>query len=124
MPLGVIGGSSFLESSLFSTLEVRNVPTKYGDCRVRVSHDGQLVFIQRHEPAHPTSTCTYLPPHAIQHKAHIAALQAIGVQHVIGFASVGSLHSNISVGTVLVPDDFYLPGNSVEHFAQDHAAHM
>jgi 5'-methylthioadenosine phosphorylase len=121
MPLGIIGGSSFLESALFSSLEPHTISTAYGDCRIRVSSDGELVFIQRHESA---DGAHYLPPHLVQHKAHIDALVKYRVDAVIAFASVGSLDPNIPVGTVLVPDDFYLPGSQVEHFAQDHSAHM
>jgi len=93
----VIGGTSLLSSSIFRSWKKRNIKTPYGDIRVKTGND--TVFLQRH--GSPP-----VPPHTINHRANIWALQKLGVQKIVSINSVGSLKASIKPGTLLIPDDF------------------
>ena len=55
-------------------------------------------FLQRHgSPA-------AVPPHRINYRANIAALQAVGATHIVGVNAVGGLHIDLLPGTLVVPD--------------------
>jgi 5'-methylthioadenosine phosphorylase len=116
--LGVIGGTSLLNSSYFAGLEQRVVPTDHGAV---VLHFGRgFVFCQRHhaDPSRP-----YTPPHLINFRAILTALHASGVRRVLSFGSTGSLKKEVGVGTVVVPDDFFNLFNQVS-FYDDARAHI
>lgn len=93
----IIGGTSLLDSSLFSSWKKKNIKTPYGNVGVKVG--GNTVFLQRH--GSPP-----VPPHAISHRANVLALQKLGVRKIVSINSVGSLRTSIRPGTLLIPDDF------------------
>ncbi|MBF0194774.1 MAG: MTAP family purine nucleoside phosphorylase [Magnetococcales bacterium] len=99
--LAVIGGTSLLESDLFSDAKPNTVATEYGP--VTLMEQKNTVFLQRH------GLEQYTPPHKINHHANLSALKEAGVSHIISVGSVGGLRLDISPGTVLVPDDFFAP---------------
>jgi 5'-methylthioadenosine phosphorylase len=102
--LGIIGGTSLLNSSYFANLEQQTVSTDYG---AAVLHFGLgFVFCQRH---HADPARSYTPPHLINYKAIISAMKKSGVERLICFASTGSLKRDIEVGTVVLIDDFFCP---------------
>ena len=47
----------------------------------------------------------YVAPHSIDHRANLAALQALGADRVLAFASVGSLNAETEVGAFIAPDE-------------------
>ena len=100
--LALAGGSSFLGSGgappFEADLERIEVPTEYGS--VAVLEAGDFVFLQRH------GLDDYLPPQRIDHRANLAALLALGCDRVLAICSVGSLHAELGVGTIVCPDDF------------------
>ncbi len=100
--LGVVGGHTVLGTSFASeagrTARTRRVAVAGGPVTVADADD--VVFLQRH------GSGGYVPPHAIDHHAHAAALVRLGCDRVLGVSSVGALHDRYPVGTVLVPDDF------------------
>jgi len=69
--------------------------------------------VQRHE-ANPLKP--YTPPHLINKRGIIQALQKLGVGTIIGFGSTGSLKPKIPVGTLLVPDDYMCPAYPISFF--------
>lgn len=93
----IIGGTSLLTSSLFGSWKERNIKTPYGNVRIKAGSN--TVFLQRHgsPPA---------PPHRIDHRANLWALQELGVEKIISINSVGTLKASIKPGTLLIPDDF------------------
>ncbi len=48
----------------------------------------------------------YVLPHRIDHEANLRPLAEQGVDRVIAISSVGSLKSELPVGTLVVPEDF------------------
>jgi len=117
--LGVIGGSSFLESKAFQGLSDKSVPTPFGVVALKVDESRRLVFVQRHV-ADPLRA--YSLPHLINFRAIMTALKHLGVERIVAFGSVGSLRPEIHVSSVLVPNDFYCPWDA-PFFNESHAAH-
>jgi 5'-methylthioadenosine phosphorylase len=96
--LGIIGGSGFY--SLGEGKE-RRVKTPYGDASV---FDGKMgkkdfVFIPRHKRGHT------LPPHAINYRANIWALNECEVEAVISTYACGIV-SGYRSGDMVLADDF------------------
>lgn len=117
--LGIIGGTSLFETSMFSFLEPKTVSTPHGDAIIYVdpTNTSPIVFLQRHHADGSAGASVYCPPHCINHKANIAALQAEGVDRVVAVCCVGSLSPDIPIGSIVVPDDyFYLFGPSISFF--------
>lgn len=98
--IGLIGGSG-LESAFGFGKNRRNVATKYGQVAVLSGDVGgrDVAFLTRHGPKHD------VPPHRINHRANISALQKLGVGQILSSTAVGSLSGKIVPGSVVAPDD-------------------
>ncbi|HVN95600.1 MAG TPA: MTAP family purine nucleoside phosphorylase [Syntrophorhabdaceae bacterium] len=96
-PIAIIGGTSFMESPLFSSWNVRRIKTVHGLVEIREEKD--VIFLQRH-------TARPVPPHMINHKANIRALKDLAVRKVVAINSVGSLRISLKPGMFIIPDDF------------------
>ena len=96
---GVIGGSGVY--SLFDNPEELDINTEYGKPSDKVSlgtiSGRSVAFIPRHGRDHT------IPPHKINYRANIAALDSLGVKRLISITAVGSLRMDF------VPGDFALP---------------
>lgn len=93
----IIGGTSLMNSRIFSSWKTQRIKTAYGTAQVTI--DGNTVFLQRHgEPA--------VPPHKINHKANVEAIRNLGADNIIAINSVGSLKTALKPGSFVVPDDF------------------
>lgn len=114
-PLGIIGGSAFLEERPPAGTEERRVETDRGRVRAHVG-DG-FVFLRRH------GEDAYRPPHRVPHHAHALALESLGVERVVGLCSVGALHPETELGAAVVPDD-YLSLRAPPTFAGDERLHI
>ncbi|MCS7252442.1 MAG: MTAP family purine nucleoside phosphorylase [Armatimonadota bacterium] len=82
------------------------ISTRYGEVKLlqakckRSSYDGEIeVFIL---PRHGLGC--HLPPHLINYKANIAAMKRLQVDGIIATAAVGALHSELSIGKIVIPD--------------------
>ncbi len=96
--VGIIGGTLFYKSPLFAKAKPTEIKNCYGNVELTVSK--KIAFISRHGMNHN------IPPHKINHASHMLALKEAGVKYVIGVCSVGSLHSSLLPGTLVVPDDY------------------
>ena len=47
-----------------------------------------------------------IPPHRINHKANICALNVLGVEKIIGVERVKSLKKAFTPGTIILPHDY------------------
>ena len=102
--VGVIGGSGLYDPGIVEeTVEVR-VSTPYGNPSdfvvVGKVGDVRVAFLPRHGRGHR------YPPHAINYRANIWALKALGVKWVISVSAVGSLREDYRPGDFVVPDQF------------------
>lgn len=113
MSLGVICGSSLLESNRFSDLPEENVSTERG--RVTLRDGPGYYLIQRHH----SKNSSYNPPHEIDHKSHILALKNVGVDRIFAVQSTGTLTNQIPPGTFAIPHDFLNPWERCTFYADE-----
>ena len=100
--IGIIGGTG-----LYNLLEKPHsidVETPYGkpsgEVEVGMINGVEVAFIPRHGKKHT------IPPHKVNYRANIWALDSIGVRRVIAVNAVGSLREELGPGTVMIPDQF------------------
>jgi 5'-methylthioadenosine phosphorylase len=104
--VGVIGGTGFSEG--LSELSQgaghdRPVKTRFGSVTARflpLAEGGEIVFVPRHGFKHA------VPPHRVDHWAHITALKDCGVKYVLSTSAVGSLRASIETGDLIILSDF------------------
>ncbi len=113
--LAIIGGSAFLDQTPPAGTEERRVETDRGEVRLHVGDE--LAFLRRHGEE------TYRPPHRVPHHAHALVLEQLGVDRAVGLCSVGALHREVELGTVVVPDD-YLSLRAPPTFAGNERLHV
>jgi 5'-methylthioadenosine phosphorylase len=100
--LGIAAGSSLLDAEPPLGATRRETATPHG--QVALYEAGDHVLLQRH------GIDRYVAPHAIDHRANMAALAALGVDRVLAVASVGALRPEIEVGSFVAVDDFIALG--------------
>lgn len=99
---GIIGSFEFGRRGLVRNAEVEYVETAHGTVEAKVGEVGRtkVALLTRPGERHPLS------PHAINHRANVAALVELGVEGVLATGMVGSLRPSLPVGTILVLDQF------------------
>jgi 5'-methylthioadenosine phosphorylase len=75
---------------------------------------GSYVVLSRH--GHDNG---YVLPDQIDHAANVKALRELGCTRVLAIGSVGSLHEEVGVGTLVCPDDFIAFGPSPTSFGDE-----
>lgn len=98
MRVAFISGTSIVNSTLFSSWDVRTVDTPYG--AVTYKCRGEHALINRHGYAFP------LPPHSINYRANIRALADLGFKDIVSLNSVGSLKAAIPPGSIVSCGDY------------------
>lgn len=101
--LAVIGGTGMNRWPGLEIDEQRVIDTPYGApsaplCIGRV-HGVRAVFLARHGEGHA------IPPHAINYRANLWALQQAGVRSIVAVAAVGGIAPWLPPGHVAVPVD-------------------
>ena len=100
--LAIIGGSGFSNLKTLTLTRREVVRTPYGEPSAPMTHgvlSGQeVVFLPRHGAGHT------IPPHQVNYRANIWALERIGVERVIGVAAVGGIHRDLGPGALAIPD--------------------
>lgn len=89
-PIGVITGTGVTEH--FDLSRPRTINTPHGKAVVYSHPEGDYLTIPRHGAAHES------PPHGINYKANIAALEQLGVREIIATSAVGSMNKGFKVG--------------------------
>ncbi len=99
---GAIIGGTGVYSVPGLDLERRTLETPYGsvDLFVGQGAGGGLVFLPRHGPEHS------FPPHRINYRANIKALEMLGVRRVLALSTVGSLHERLAPGSMVLLSNF------------------
>ncbi|MEM7194769.1 MAG: S-methyl-5'-thioinosine phosphorylase [Pseudomonadota bacterium] len=100
--IAIIGGTGFDQIRQLSIHKREVVRTPYGSPSGVLSWgelQGQsVVFLPRHGANHT------IPPHVINYRANLWALQSVGVSRVIAFAAVGGISEDAVEGSIVVPD--------------------
>ena len=100
--LAIIGGSGLTELDGLGPCEEINIATPYGSpsaAIVRGRYAGrEVLFLARHGRPHR------IPPHQINYRANLWALQQAGAEAVIAVNAVGGINSTMGTGHFCVPD--------------------
>lgn len=100
--LAIIGGTGLtsLKNLEIERREVMHTP--YGEPSGPLVHGllcgKQVVFLPRHGTAHT------IPPHEVNYRANLWALQHIGITKVIAVAAVGGVTSTMKPTALVIPD--------------------
>jgi len=100
--IAIIGGTGVYDPHLLEDIRHIAQNTPYGSVEINVGrYEGiEVAFIPRHGKKHS------VPPHLINYRANIMALNMIGVKSIIATAAVGSLHSGFKPGQYVLADQF------------------
>ncbi len=118
--IGIIGGTGLTSLEELTIVASEGVDTPYGKPSsdlVRGELGGQeIVFLARHGKEHT------IPPHKINYRANIWALQNVGVSEIIGIAAVGGIHKDIPPEKIVIPDQIidYTYGRHQTFFEDEH----
>ncbi len=101
--IAIIGGTGLNQWADLEITGSETVQTPYGVPSAPLVY-GQVggveaVFLARHGEGHK------LPPHAINYRANLWALQAAGATAVVAVAAVGGIAAWFAPGEVAIPDD-------------------
>ena len=110
--LAIIGGTGLTQLSNLEVTRREAVDTPWGEPSGPLTFgkigNREIVFLARHGDGHS------VPPHLINYRANIWALQARNVTHVVAVASVGGIRADLGPGVIAVPDQIidYTSGRS------------
>ena len=100
--IGIIGGSGLY--NLIQKPESLDIETPFGKpsgmVEVGKINNVDVAFIPRHGKKHT------IPPHKVNYRANIWALNSIGVQRILAVNAVGSLKEELPPGHIVIPDQF------------------
>jgi 5'-methylthioadenosine phosphorylase len=113
--LALAGGSGFHSLQPWAGAPKQQVTTDRGG--VELLDAGGYVVLARHGIA------SYTPAQLVDHAANLSALEAAGCDRVLGICSVGSLHTELAVGSFLCPSDFLALGR-VDAAFDDERGHV
>jgi len=101
-PLAIIGGTGIDELEGLIVVKDHRVQTPFGEPSRAIQEgrlgDLTLYFLQRH------GSPGAIPPHRINYRANIWALQSLGVSGVVAINSVGGITASMRPGRLLIPD--------------------
>lgn len=99
--LAIIGGTGLTELQEWQPEEEKMISGPYGEPSAPLQFGRfaghNVVFLPRHGKGHT------LPPHMINYRANIWALQEVGVEGIIAVNAVGSINSAMMAESLVVP---------------------
>lgn len=103
--IGIIGGSGFYHLNSNVSVEhssIKDVATPFAEESVSLIeekfNDHDVYFLPRHGSHHN------IPPHKINYRANLWALQKAGVKKIIAVNAVGGINTNLKPGSLVIPD--------------------
>jgi 5'-methylthioadenosine phosphorylase len=100
--LGIIGGSGLTQLANLQITHKKVVRTPYGEPSGALTFgrlgEVELVFLPRHGYGHT------IPPHLVNYRANLWALEDQGVEDVVSVATVGGIHPDLKPGSMVIPD--------------------
>ncbi|KGM57509.1 5'-methylthioadenosine phosphorylase [Lysobacter arseniciresistens ZS79] len=100
--LAVIGGTGLYQLAELQDAEAHQPVTRYGapsgPVRVGLLDGRRVAFLARHGEGHS------LPPHQINYRANLAALQALGARRVLALNTVGGITGRFGPRVLACPD--------------------
>lgn len=100
--VALIAGTGFYDLPNLTNRSEQIVDTKYGQAKIITGNMGdvEIVFLTRHGSGHT------IPPHMINYRANIKALQQLGVSSVVAVNVVGGVDRTLKPGDLTLIDDF------------------
>lgn len=101
--IGVIGGSGVYSLDFIENPRKKSIETEYGKSPEFVLGEiegRKVVFMPRHGEGHSN------PPHKVNYRANIAAMDELGVERIIATTAVGSLNPEVKPGEFVLLDQF------------------
>ncbi|MCF8197814.1 MAG: S-methyl-5'-thioinosine phosphorylase [Sulfuritalea sp.] len=99
--LGIIGGSGLTQLAILDVSHREVVRTPYGEPSGPLTFGRigckDVVFVARHGHGHT------IPPHLVNYRANIHALESSGVTQIISVASVGGIRKDLGPGSLVAP---------------------
>lgn len=114
--LGIIGGSGLNELTNLAIIRRQVVRTPYGDPSSALIFGTvagrEVIFLARHGQGHT------IPPHRVNYRANLWAMQAEGATEIIAIFSVGGISEPLGPGVIIVPDQLidYTHGRAHTYF--------
>ncbi len=100
--LGIIGGTGLTHMEQLEIVRREVVHTPFGEPSAAFIHGRlygkEVVFLARHGPGHT------IPPHKINYRANIWAMDYIGVKRIIAVAAVGGIRADMVPARLAIPD--------------------
>jgi 5'-methylthioinosine phosphorylase len=100
--LGIIGGTGLSELRGLQITAGHTVSTPYGAPSTAVAEgelDGtRIFFLQRH------GSNASIPPHSVNYRANVWALQSLGVNEIVAINAVGGISADMQPGRLVIPD--------------------
>ncbi len=114
--LAIIGGTGLTQLANLKITHRQVMRTPYGEPSGPITfgtiNQHEVMFIARHGYGHT------IPPHEVNYRANLWALRDQGAQRVITATSVGGIRSDLTPGTLAVPDQIidYTHGREFTYF--------
>lgn len=100
--VAIIGGTGLTRLDGLEIIRREVIHTPYGEPSGPVTHGHlfgrEIAFIPRHGPGHT------IPPHQVNYRANLWALQHIGITRVIAVAAVGGITPEMRPARLAIPD--------------------
>ena len=100
--LAVIGGTGLYRLAGLEDVRTERPATRYGEpsgpVRIGTLEGRRVAFLARHGEEHS------VPPHRINYRANLAALQALGARRVLALNTVGGIGDACGPGALACPD--------------------
>jgi 5'-deoxy-5'-methylthioadenosine phosphorylase len=100
--LAIIGGTGLTQLPALDITNREIVHTPYGDPSGPLTHgtlNGKhIVFLPRHGYGHT------IPPHKVNYRANIRALQESGAKRILAVAAVGGISDEMQSSVIAIPD--------------------
>ena len=100
--LAIIGGTGLRKIDGLENLRKKVVKTPYGEPSSPLTFGTlnglDIVFLARHGYGHT------IPPHKVNYRANIWAIEQTGAKEVLALAAVGSMNKKMSPGELVLPD--------------------
>lgn len=98
----IIGGTGLTELPGLKIIKQHVIKTELGDPSAPISEvewcGQRVLFLARH--GHPHA----VPPHCVNYRANLLALNELGADQVIAVNAVGGIRSDMGAGALVIPD--------------------
>lgn len=99
--IGIIGGSGLTKIHQLKIIKRQVVHTPYGEPSGFFTwgelFGHEIIFLARHGYSH------HIPPHRVNYRANIWAMQDLGIERVIAFNAVGGITDEMQPETIVIP---------------------